>query len=72
MVLLRKWSAYALALSVILNSVIFFTVYAGQRGPINIPWYLSLIGPVLLLALYYYTWPVLRPSKGSGLRETNS
>jgi hypothetical protein len=60
MVLLRKWSAYALCVTLVVNWVIFLTVYSGQSGS-GYPWYLSLIGPVLLIALYYYTWPVLRP-----------
>ena len=59
MVLLRKWSAYVLALNVALGWVIFFTVYSGESGVY--PRYFSLLGPVLLIALYYYTWPVLRP-----------
>jgi hypothetical protein len=72
MVLLRKWSAYALALSLVLNTVIFFTLYGGQRGTINVPWYVGLIGPALLVALYYYAWPVLRPAKVAALREHGS
>ena len=60
MVLLRKWSAYVLALSFLLNTVVFFTVYSGQSGAVT--WYVSLVGPVLLVALYYYAWPALHPA----------
>lgn len=60
MVMLKKWSAFVLAVSVLVNWVIFFTVYEGKSG--IAPWQYSLIGPVLLAALYYYTWPVLTPS----------
>ena len=63
MILLQKWSAYVLALSFLLNSAIFFTIYSGQSG--SVPWYVSLVGPIILIALYRYTWPVLRPLKES-------
>ena len=63
MLLLRKWSAYVLGAGLIINWVIFLTVYSGQSGAY--PWYLSLVGPVLLAAFYYYTWPVLRPTTDS-------
>jgi hypothetical protein len=60
MVLLRKWSAYVWCASLVVNWVISLTVYSGQSSAY--PWYLSLVGPVLLVALYYYAWPALRPS----------
>jgi hypothetical protein len=70
MVILRKWSAYVLALSFALNTVVFYTVYSGEGGT-TYPWYISLVGPALLVALYYYTWPVLRPPVEPMSQESN-
>ena len=68
MVLLRKWSAYVWGAVLVVNWVVFFTVYSGQPSAAY-PWYLSLIGPALFVALYYYTWPVLHPSTETLPRE---
>lgn len=61
MLLLRKWSAYVLGVSIAMNWLAFFTVYEGQS--FLVPWQYSLIGPVLFAMLYYFTWPVLLPKK---------
>lgn len=62
---LRKWSAYLWGVLMVVNSVLVYTVYGGQTPNLSgvlslLPW----VGPILIVTLFYYIWPSLKPSSG--------
>ena len=62
--LLRKWSAYLWAILMVLNLGLVFTIYGGKtielKGALALlPW----VGPILIVAFFYYVWPALKPMK---------
>lgn len=47
----------------VINGVLAYTVYGGQTlnlsGALSmLPW----VGPILIVAFFYYIWPALKPS----------
>ena len=64
LLMLRKWSAYFLAVLLVTNSILVFTIYGGQTLELNgflslLPWF----GPIFIVAFFYYVWPVLKPEE---------
>jgi len=61
---LRKWAAYLWGALMVANLILVYTVYGGQTsnpegGLSLLPW----VGPILIIAFFYYVWPVLKPEK---------
>jgi len=61
---LRKWSAYLWGTLMVANLILVYTVYGGQTsnpegGLSLLPW----VGPILIVAFFYYVWPVLNLEK---------
>lgn len=57
LILLRKWGVYAVATGVVVNWILFIVVYGGASA---FPVWISLLGSVLLGALFYYSWAALK------------
>jgi hypothetical protein len=57
LILLRKWGVYAVVVGVVVNWILFIVVYGGASA---FPVWISLLGPLLLGALFYYSWAALR------------
>lgn len=66
MVLLRKWSAYVVAVGMVIGLAMRLSGLAELPGEFaaiesGANRYAQFIGPVLFIALYYYAWPALKP-----------
>lgn len=61
LILLQRWSAYIWSISMIVNVVLLYTVYGKKTeslsGELSL---LNWAGPVLIIGLFYYLWPVLK------------
>ena len=57
LILLRKWGVYAVVAGVVVNWILFIVVYGGASA---YPVWISLLGPLLLGALFYYSWSALK------------
>lgn len=68
LLMLRKWAAYLWVWLMITNLILVYTVYGGQTRELEgwvalVPW----IGPLIIIAYFYFIWPVLKPEKSTGL-----
>ncbi|OYY94398.1 MAG: hypothetical protein B7Y41_06025 [Hydrogenophilales bacterium 28-61-23] len=58
LILLRKWGVYAVVAGVVVNWILFIVVYGARSSAF--PIWISLLGPLLLGALFFYSWAALR------------